>query len=497
MSGSENLEIIFNNSASTSHLSNPQVILLWDKAVNYYAVNRIKAALDNFDQIIRIEPSTYGVHYAKAVCLAKAGHFKAALNSLKEELVQGEPYDLSEKFLSDIKERLKQDFSIGQLIGSEKDITIFTVPKPFRGHINIIQRNAIKSWTLLLPRPEIILLGDDEGVADAAKEFGIKHISHIKRNEFGTPLVNSIFETARLNSKNEIMVYINADIILTSDFIKAIQYADRQFLKFLMVGQRWDLDVTEMIDFSNQEWEDQISRSAEEHGRLHPPTGIDYYIFKGTIWPQIPSFALGRTVWDRWLLGQAHLNGTEVINATDVITAIHQNHDYGHLKGGKNEAWEGIEAKRNQAIAFEYGSYINIFETKWILNSNRLVNNPLEGIRIGPFLKEKLPRPILIWGAGSGGSKMLYFLNSLDITVNGFIDNNPEIVGTDLKGITIYSKDILYQTGGNLRPYIIIGTINLEEVEEYLLANDFKDDEDFLPGRLSKKILISMSELDC
>ena len=27
-------------------------------------------------------------------------------------------------------------------------LTIFTTPKPFRGHIGIIQRNALKSWTI-------------------------------------------------------------------------------------------------------------------------------------------------------------------------------------------------------------------------------------------------------------------------------------------------------------------------------------------------------------
>ena len=43
-------------------------------------------------------------------------------------------------------------------------LTIFSVPKPFRAYRND-SANAIHSWTLLAPRPEIILLGDDEGAA--------------------------------------------------------------------------------------------------------------------------------------------------------------------------------------------------------------------------------------------------------------------------------------------------------------------------------------------
>jgi hypothetical protein len=50
-------------------------------------------------------------------------------------------------------------------------LTIFTIPKPFRGHIEVIQRNAIESWLRLRPQCEIILCGDDPGVAEAASEY--------------------------------------------------------------------------------------------------------------------------------------------------------------------------------------------------------------------------------------------------------------------------------------------------------------------------------------
>lgn len=52
-------------------------------------------------------------------------------------------------------------------------ITIFSTPKPFRGHFEIIQRNAIQSWLRLRPGCEIILLGNDEGTA----EFNLRHVA--------------------------------------------------------------------------------------------------------------------------------------------------------------------------------------------------------------------------------------------------------------------------------------------------------------------------------
>ncbi|MFZ0637415.1 MAG: hypothetical protein WAM08_17985, partial [Candidatus Acidiferrales bacterium] len=65
-------------------------------------------------------------------------------------------------------------------------LTLFAMPKPFEGHIGIIQRNAITSWTRLTPQPEIILFGDEAGVAEIAGELGLRHVAHVKRNEKNT-----------------------------------------------------------------------------------------------------------------------------------------------------------------------------------------------------------------------------------------------------------------------------------------------------------------------
>ena len=50
-------------------------------------------------------------------------------------------------------------------------LTIFAIPKPFQGHVSIIQRNAIQSWTKLHPDCEVILLGDEPGTGTVAAEF--------------------------------------------------------------------------------------------------------------------------------------------------------------------------------------------------------------------------------------------------------------------------------------------------------------------------------------
>ena len=68
-------------------------------------------------------------------------------------------------------------------------------------------------------------------------------------NEQGTPLVSSIFANARQASDSPLLAYVNADILLLPDFLAAARDVSRQAGNFLVIGQRWDLDVTQLLDF--------------------------------------------------------------------------------------------------------------------------------------------------------------------------------------------------------------------------------------------------------
>lgn len=175
-------------------------------------------------------------------------------------------------------------------------------------------------------------MGDDEGTADVAREFGLRHVPDVARNEYGTPLVNSVFECAQAAASHRLLCYVNADIILLGDFLTAIQHI--QFRRFLMVGQRWDVDLNRALDFTWLDWETDLRRRVAEQAVLHPTTGIDYFVFMSGLWGDILPFAIGRTAWDNWLIYRARARGAAVIDATQVVTAIHQNHDYTHVPGG-------------------------------------------------------------------------------------------------------------------------------------------------------------------
>jgi len=213
-------------------------------------------------------------------------------------------------------------------------ISIFSAPKPFTDpHIAIIQRNAVNSW-IRLPDVEVVLMGDEPGLAQAAHELGAQHISDVLRSPSGAPLISSMFQLARKSSDSPLLCIINADILLMPDFVEAVGQVVAQREKFVILGQRWDLDVSQPLDFSG-DWTGSLRASLRAHGNLHRPAGSDYFLFPQACYARVPDFAIGRAGWDNWMIYQARRQGWPVIDVTPSAMIVHQNHDYSHLPGGK------------------------------------------------------------------------------------------------------------------------------------------------------------------
>lgn len=197
----------------------------------------------------------------------------------------------------------------------------------------MIQRNAIKSWTLL-PDVEIILLGDETGLAEAAHELGARHIPNVTLNDNGTPLISSMFELARKNSTSDLLCIINADMIIMPDFLEAVRRSQSQRDRFVLLSQRWDLDVNRPLEFI-EGWQDRLRSTVHSEGQLHRPAGSDFFLFPRSCYTDIPDFAIGRAGWDNWMIYKARKEKWPVIDCTPSVMIVHQNHDYSHLPGGR------------------------------------------------------------------------------------------------------------------------------------------------------------------
>ena len=228
-------------------------------------------------------------------------------------------------------------------------LTIFTIPKAFRGHSGVIQRNAVESWTRLRPQAEVILLGSDEGTAETARELGVRHIPEVATNEHGTPLLNDIFRRAEEAATFPWMCYINADIIVLDEFVEMLQRARAQLERFLYVSKRVNLDVVEPLKFS-EGWQNSLKNQARSAGVDGPHTAIDVFAFPKGTYAQMPEFLIGRLWFDQWLVKAAIQQGLPVVDASRVAPVLHQNHDYGHVPGGYDQVWRGKEAEHNFAL---------------------------------------------------------------------------------------------------------------------------------------------------
>lgn len=269
----------------------------------------------------------------------------------------------------------------GQGANSLKKIAFFTAPKAFvNPHIIVIQRNAILSWKELGNDVEVWLAGKEEGVEQAAYDLGVHFIEHICRNDFGTPRIDSIFEQVRQKSDAEYLCYVNADILLFPDTLSTLEAVIKASRHFLIVGQRWDMNITASID-SDENWQRNLPLTVEQHAKLHRPAGSDYFIFHRSLFTDIPPFAVGRAGWDNWMIFHARQQGMEVIDATGSITAIHQNHDFGHLPGGKVHRKQP-ESLENLNLAGGRERMFTLYDTNRVISGGKIIKRKITRDRL-------------------------------------------------------------------------------------------------------------------
>ena len=218
-----------------------------------------------------------------------------------------------------------------------------------------MQRNALQSWKALHSDVEVILFGDDEGAAEVAEELGLRHEPFIERNGWGTKRLDYMFARAQAIARHEILCYINCDIILMQDFRRAVERVRAMHREFLMVGRRWNVDIKEPLLFGQHnlqseerqsgdwrsrasqypDWQESLRVLVSQRGRQCEAEWIDYFAFtRGLYGADMPPFVL-RVFWDNWLVWKALNAGKPVIDASPVVMAVHQNHDYNYHPQGK------------------------------------------------------------------------------------------------------------------------------------------------------------------
>ena len=277
-------------------------------------------------------------------------------------------------------------------------LTLFTIPKAFSGRTGLIQANAIGSWIRLNANCEVILFGDDPGVAEAAARFGVRHEPQLARTPQGTPILSDVFARADAIARHPLLCFVNSDIILFNDVVTAAQMVAARYRHFLMVSSRFNLRIEEVLAFG-PDWDRDLRARALGEARMYPAAGSDIFVYPRGLFGTVPPFAVGRGYWDNWLMLCARQRGASLIDATNAVIAVHQDHAYGHVfthssAGDEKEVLASEEGRRNLELAGGRARLYTVYDATAVLTPTGTLRSTLLPSLIWRRVKAWLRRAI-------------------------------------------------------------------------------------------------------
>ena len=289
-------------------------------------------------------------------------------------------------------------------------LTLFTSPRSFaEPPFGLIQRNAIRSWLALNPPPQILVFGNDEGVAELASEFSLLHVQEVECDERGAPMRSAMCELARHLARHELLCSINADIILLDGFGQAVERlregsSDSRLQNgFVAAGRRCNLDLEAEIDFADPGWRVRLGERARREGELFIASAMDYFIYPKRVSPSARlSFPGAAPGWDPWFLYQFQRRGLPIIDLTPVVSVVHQNHETSAELAAKRCRWArdaAAMARLRQAGGFS--SMATLREADWVLTTAGLEKPRWPGRALSRLSKHRA------WRQALGGKREL------------------------------------------------------------------------------------------
>jgi hypothetical protein len=136
---------------------------------------------------------------------------------------------------------------------------------------------------------------------------------------------------------------------LTPDVVQAVRRL--RFRRYLVIGRRTDVSSLDAGFLHADQPRASLAEYCSRFGRL-ARSPMDYFVFpRNTIGP-LPEFAVGRPGWDNWMVYNARRRGIPVVDATNVVLAVHQTHGYAHVpKARAPHTYMGPEGDANLGLA--------------------------------------------------------------------------------------------------------------------------------------------------
>lgn len=206
-----------------------------------------------------------------------------------------------------------------------------------------MQSNALRSWSLLKPKPEVLVMGHEDGVAEICEELGYRHITDVQYSDAGTPMLNSMFELADELASNPHVCLVSADVVLFQCLMLGLEAIKEELNEFCAVCRKQTQKYVIPLDF-DEGWEEVVRMRLQ----WNMITSGDLYMYTRGYWGKIPPFVIGRCKCDSWLFYEASRKGN-LVDMTEAVTIVDYKHGYGFRTGEWKEDWQ-----KNRDLAGEH-----------------------------------------------------------------------------------------------------------------------------------------------
>ncbi|OWF47564.1 uncharacterized protein LOC110454200 [Mizuhopecten yessoensis] len=225
-------------------------------------------------------------------------------------------------------------------------VTMFTT-FPFVKNKFDINLNTLRNWKHMYNSPKLILFTDDQKVASAGinSDWPVQNITTEAVTE--APALSTLFLESVKGSDTYLYMYANADILFDRYLIEILSIVE-VFLKsnnlhkkpVLIVGQRTNINILSIDSKGPEAWKTILRESYTIYTRFQK-NAIDYFITNSFFpWSEVPKLVIGRVGYDNWIIAYARFRGFVTIDASSVISAIHQTNSKGNFEGFQNGNWD-------------------------------------------------------------------------------------------------------------------------------------------------------------
>ena len=252
-------------------------------------------------------------------------------------------------------------------------VTIFASPKDLGKQRDpwkqANQRRTFECWSRLAARSTVVFT-QDPATAEAARAQHLRVDAKFALHpQYGQPTYKALFDRAFAVGATDIVIYTNGDIFYTRSLLETVasvhSAATRMQTppyKFMVVGQRVNLELTDQSFAWQTDWEAQVLDLAEQ-GVPFQADAEDYFAISRALWEEIhvPPFVVGGSAFDNWLVSRAIRTGHLIVDGSLTAVAVHINH--GSLKGSHSEA----KSKYNTELGRKNGGWAQgaVTDCKW------------------------------------------------------------------------------------------------------------------------------------